>query len=78
MCFATSVKGTCTRIRAAILLKAHIFPAFGPLPFNDVELLGSAALQLLKTLDPGIKVALVLYTNTENVVSTGLTALCEV
>jgi hypothetical protein len=31
-----------------------IFPALEPLPLKDVDGMGAAAIQLLKTLDPGI------------------------
>jgi hypothetical protein len=36
-----------------------IFPALGPLPLKDVDGMGTAALQLLKTLDPGVNEPLV-------------------
>jgi hypothetical protein len=77
-----TVKGTRSSLKAA-MLKAQmidgndIFPALGPLPLNDVDGMGPAALQLLKTLDPGINEALVQY-GTAKVVTTGLAALWEV
>jgi hypothetical protein len=36
-----------------------IFPALGALPLKDVDGMGAAALQLLKTLDPGVNEPLV-------------------
>jgi hypothetical protein len=74
-----SVKGTRGWIRAATL-KAEmirgdqIFPALGSLPLKDVDGVGPAALQLLKTLDPGITEPLVQYTMAKNL-TTALGAL---
>ncbi len=50
-----------------------IFPALGPLPLSDVDGMGAAAIQLLKTLDPGINEALVQH-STAKVVTTSLAA----
>jgi hypothetical protein len=49
----------------------------GPLPLKDVDGMGAAALQLLKTLDPGINAATVQYKTVVGV-TTALGALWEV
>jgi hypothetical protein len=54
-----------------------IFPRLGPLPLKDVDGMGAAALQLLKTLDPGINAATVQY-KTAVGVTMALGALWEV
>jgi hypothetical protein len=78
----STVKETRGGIRMA-MLKAEmirgdqIFPALGPLPLKDVDGVGPAALQLLKTLDPGITEPLVQYTTAKNL-TTALGALWEV
>jgi hypothetical protein len=78
----STVQGTRSSIKAAIL-KADmiggdkIFPALGPLPLKDVDGMGAAALQLLKTLDPGINEPLVQY-STATKMTTALGALWEV
>jgi hypothetical protein len=77
-----TVQGTRSSIKAAIL-KADmiggdkIFPALGPLPLKDVDGLGAAALQLLKTLDPGINEPLVQH-STATKMTAALGALWEV
>jgi hypothetical protein len=78
-----TVGSTRTSIRAA-LLKADmlnsgkvIFPALGPLPLKDVDGMGAACIQLLKTLDPGVTENLVQYSTAKNV-TTALGALWEV
>jgi hypothetical protein len=54
-----------------------IFPALGPLPLRDVDGMGAAALQLLKTLDPGTTEATVQYSTAKSL-TTALGALWEV
>jgi hypothetical protein len=51
------VKGARGNIRSAMQKVSmihgdNIFPPLGPLPLKDVDGMGPAALQLLKTLDP--------------------------
>jgi hypothetical protein len=60
-------------LKAQMIDGDDVFPALGPLPLRDVDGMGPAALQLLKTLDPGINEALV-QCNAAKVVSTGLAA----
>jgi hypothetical protein len=55
----------------------NLSSSFGPLPIRDVDGVGAAAIQLLKTLDPGITEPLVQYT-TATKITTALGALCEV
>jgi hypothetical protein len=78
----TTVKGRCSCIKAAILKAQMIdgdkmLPALGPLPLKDTDGMGAAALQLLKTLDPGINEPLAQH-NAAKVVTTGLAALWEI
>jgi hypothetical protein len=54
-----------------------IFPALWPLLLKDVDGMGMAAVQLLKTLDPGIHEPLVQYSTAKGV-STALASLWEV
>jgi hypothetical protein len=54
-----------------------IFPALGPLPLKDIDGMGAAAIQLLKTLDPGINAPTVQY-KTAIGVTTALGAMWEV
>jgi hypothetical protein len=79
----TTVSGLRGGIKAAIQ-KADminggekIFPALGPLPLRDVDGMGAAALQLLKTLDPGITESTVQYSTAKGL-TTALGALWEV
>jgi hypothetical protein len=78
----STVHGSRGFIRAA-LQKADmihgdaIFPALGPLPLKDVDGMGAAAIQLLKTLDPGINESLVQF-STAIGIKTALGALWEV
>jgi hypothetical protein len=77
-----TVKGTRSSMRAAIQ-KAEmiggdgIFPALGPLPIRHVDGVGAAAIQSLKTLDPGITEQLVQFA-TATKITTALGALWEV
>jgi hypothetical protein len=78
-----TVKGTRSSLRSAIQ-KAEmiggdaIFPALGPLPVKDVDGVGAAAIQLLKTLDPGITEPLVQYSTATKVTTEAIGALWEV
>jgi hypothetical protein len=54
-----------------------IFPALGPLPIGDVDGVGAAAIQLLKTLDPGTTEPLVQLTAAAKITA-ALGALWEV
>jgi hypothetical protein len=54
-----------------------IFPALGPLPLKDIDGMGPAVLQLLKTLDPGINESTVQY-STATAMTTALGVLWEV
>jgi hypothetical protein len=62
--------------RGADLLWAPVFPSSLP-TLKDVDGMGAASLQLLKTLDPGINEALVQF-STAKVVTTALGAIWEV
>jgi hypothetical protein len=78
----TTVRGARGSIRSAIqkadmINGEGLFPALGPLPLKDIDGMGSAALQLLKTLDPGINEATVQYA-TATAMTTALGALWEV
>jgi hypothetical protein len=55
---AGTVRGSRSSMKAAFrcsrLVKGDgIFPRLGPFPLKDIDGMGSAVLQLLKTLDPG-------------------------
>jgi hypothetical protein len=55
----STVKGLRSSLQASLNIADmirgdSIFPHLGPLPLKDVDGMGAAALQLLKTLDPGI------------------------
>jgi hypothetical protein len=77
-----TVKGTRSSLRSA-MPKAEmiggdaIFPALGPLPVKDVDGVGAAAIQLLKTPNPGITEPLDQFA-TATKVTTALGALWEV
>jgi hypothetical protein len=63
--------------KAEMISGGSIFPALGPLPLKDVDGVGLAAIQLLKTLDPGITEPLVQFL-TAMKVTMALGALWEV
>jgi hypothetical protein len=78
----TTVKGSRGFVRGAIQKASminceSIFPALGPLPLKDVDGMGAAAIQLLKTLDPGITEPLVQYSTAKGI-TTALGAMWEV
>jgi ABC-type transporter lipoprotein component MlaA len=71
-------------VRAALLKadmldsgKAIVLALVGPLPLRDVDGMGAACIQLLKTLDPAVTENLVQYSTAKNV-TTALGALWEV
>jgi hypothetical protein len=77
-----TVRGARVSIRAAIqkadmIHGERIFPPLGPLPLKDMNGMGAAAIQLLKTLDPGINEATVQF-STAKTITTALGALWEV
>jgi hypothetical protein len=54
-----------------------MFPALGSLPLRDINGVGQAAIQLLKTLDPGKNELLVQYT-TAKTITTALAVIWKV
>jgi hypothetical protein len=53
-------------LKAGMIGGNEIFPALGPLPLKDIDGMGAAVLQLLKTLDPAVNestASAVLYGN---------------
>jgi hypothetical protein len=78
----STVKGLRSNLLSAMqktemIRGEKVFPALGPLPLKDVDGMGAAAVQLLKTLDPGINADTVQY-KTAIGVSTALSALWEI
>jgi hypothetical protein len=62
----TNIKVTHGSIQSAIkktdmMNRYKLFPALGSLPLRNYDGMGVVALQLLKTLDPGISESLVQY-----------------
>ena len=79
---AGTVRGSRSSMKAAFrcagLVKGDkIFPRLGPFPLKDVDGMGPAVLQLLKTLDPGKHEATVQFDTAKNV-RTVLGAVWEV
>jgi hypothetical protein len=78
----STVKGTRGSIRSAMrkaemINGGQIFPPLGPLPLRDIDGVGAASFQLLKTLDQGKTEALVQY-DTATYITTALASLWEV